>query len=302
MKNKRLLFLALIILFGLCMIVFLSRNGTEAPLEMSFAPIFQAVGNTTKNLSTITGRILPVDKMDEKQFGMYLRRYFLMHSGKVNTRQREYANKLFKTLSPFTEKPFEYEIFIYNSGTPNAFALPGGTIFFTSGLFEKMSSESEILAIMAHELGHIEQGHCFNSIKYLLLGKKLNAKILGKIIQTASTVLLRHSYSKTQEDEADEYAFKLLTKTEYDPYGLANAFEALQMTYRRYGIDNKKTDVIRDYFSSHPPLELRIEEFRGKADAWWKRNRSEKRYIGKKNLKNFIPFDEKEYISEWRTN
>ncbi len=299
MKKNRTFFLVFIILFGLGIVLFLSFNKTNTPLTMSFAPIFQTVGNTTKNLSTITGKILPVDELDEKTFGRYLRKYFLYYSGEKNTAEKEYVNKLFENLRPFVKKPFDYEVFIFNSNLPNAFALPGGTIFISSGLLKDMSSESEIVAIMAHELGHIEQGHCFNSIKYLLLGKKFNAEIIGRIIQTASTVLLKHSYSKTQEDEADEYAFKLLTSTKYDPEALSDSFKLLMRAYQK-SRHNIKSDIIRDYFSSHPPLELRIEEFKGKADAWWKRNIGDKRYIGKRNLRELLPVQEREYNTEWR--
>jgi len=61
------------------------------------------------------------------------------------------------------------------------FTLPSGVILVTKGLLETMQSESELVSILAHELGHIERGHCFDVVKYELLARKIKSEKLGEL-------------------------------------------------------------------------------------------------------------------------
>lgn len=81
-------------------------------------------------------------------------------------------------------------------------------------------------------------------------------------------LLVRHSFSKAEEHEADVYAFILLASSRYDPAAMGSAFASLQRfqdsasSFPGGGGRGEAADPLRDYFSSHPPLPLRREEFR----------------------------------------
>ncbi len=72
------------------------------------------------------------------------------------------------------------------------------------------------MSVMAHEMGHIELGHCFNAVKFELLARKTHEETLGKIADFAVPFLLHPSFSKTQENESDEYAYNLMIESQYD--------------------------------------------------------------------------------------
>jgi Zn-dependent protease with chaperone function len=157
----------------------------------------------------------------------------------------------------------------------------------TRALLASMHSEAEIASVLAHEMGHIEQGHCVDAVKFALLADKAGARPIGEIVDLALRLLTAHSFSKTQEDAADQYAYAMLEDSPYDPHGVGNAFASLlrfQGERRPGQADPRGADPLRDYFSSHPPLEIREATFRERAAAWWRRNPDEKRTLGADNL------------------
>lgn len=196
-------------------------------------------------------------------------------------------NDLIRSLAPHAKKPFSYRVFVLPYSFPNAYALPGGVILATKGLLTVMESEAEVVSVLAHEMGHIENEHCFSAVKYEILFRKLKSPTLGQLADFAINSLLRHSFSKTQENEADEYAYALILQTEYDPAAVSNAFRRLQAradsTSSRHE-KQQRADIIEDYFMTHPPLPLRIEKYQEQAGLWRRQHPDEKRYIGKSNL------------------
>jgi predicted Zn-dependent protease len=99
-----------------------------------------------------------------------------------------------------------------------------------------LQSEAQVVSVLAHELGHIERGHCFDKVRFELVARKVGSDTLGALADFAAQLLLRHSYSKTTEDEADEYAWELLVNSEYDPRGVGGAFESLRRFAAKAGI------------------------------------------------------------------
>jgi predicted Zn-dependent protease len=102
------------------------------------------------------------------------------------------------------------------------------------------------------------------------------------------------------EHEADAYAFELLTHSRYDPRGVAGGFRSL-LAYEaaQGGSPPRRASPIRDYFTSHPPLEVRAEEFGERAGAWWRRHPEERRYVGKRNLEALVALPRHELADEW---
>jgi Zn-dependent protease with chaperone function len=261
----------------------LRRVGT--PLESSLAPAFELLGSPVKSLDRFVGRVVPVDALDERDLGRALRaRYGSLET--PNDPDHLYLNDLMAHISTRSRKPFDYQVSVLSSPAPNAMALPGGGILVTSGLLATLQSESELVAVLAHELGHIELSHCLDAVKFELLARKLGTAPLGQIADLAVRILVAHSFSKAQEAEADEYAYALLLHSRYEPRGAGRAFASLLAWEERRdaGRGPSHADPFRDYFSSHPPLELRRDEFLARAGAWWRGHQEERRYVGEANL------------------
>lgn len=299
-QGRRIFFLCLVGFACLSMLAALSTLDLTQNRGVTFVPLLQILGKAPQSLSRSVTKILPIDSVDEGELGQNLRSYY-ERSASLNLEEQktvDYLNSLMRRLQRFKQKPFDYVVYLSSAESPNAMAFPGGNIIVTSGLLKILKSESELVAVLAHELGHIELSHCFDSVKYEILTKKLAHNNLGALADFSRNLLLEHAFSKTQEDEADSYGFGLLTNSEYDPMATAKAFQSLQSASgRQYG---GPPNLMRDYFMSHPPLEHRIAKFSTEAQIWWGGHAGERRYIGVKNLQEKMDLSLKDFgVSEW---
>jgi beta-barrel assembly-enhancing protease len=280
----RLVLLALLLVCGAALIAALYVSRVRSPLQSTLASSFQLLGTPVKLVDRVASRMVPVNALDERDLGdTYRRRYDAQ--AVAGGADQEYLDALVKAMSPFLRKPFPYRAYVIGSwGAPNAMALPGGVILVTRELLTSLQSESELVAVLAHELGHIEQGHCFDAVRFQLLSRKIGSDTLGALADAAARMMLRHAYSKTTEDEADKYAYELVVNSRYDPMGVGGSFGSLRQYPGRPSQTPQHADPIRDYFMSHPPLEIREAEFSERAAAWWKQHAEETRYVGRQNL------------------
>jgi predicted Zn-dependent protease len=140
----------------------------------------------------------------------------------------------------------------------NAFALPGGTIVVTDQLINLSKSPDEIIAILAHEIGHIEKRHAMKQIIQSSLTTLIAATITGDAeTLSAATVglpviLMQTKYSRDFEREADAFAFKLLKQAEISPQAFADILERINK--------GNKSNKIMSFISTHPITEERIEK------------------------------------------
>lgn len=300
-NSKKRFFIILLFGFGgLSIIAALTTIDLSQNNNVTFAPLFQLLGKAPQSLSRSVTKMLPIDSVDEGELGKNLRSYY-SSTGNLTADEEKtlaYLNSIVKSLQKFKKKPFDYEVRILSSESPNAMALPGGVIVVTSGLLKIVKSESELVAVLAHEMGHIEMSHCFDSVKYEILSKKIIHNSLGAIADFSRNLLISHTFSKTQEDEADNYGFQLLTSSQYDPSAMPKAFSHLKAASSIP--TSTLPNPLRDYFLSHPPLDQRIGKFATEAQVWWNSRGNEKRYIGIKNLEEKMDLSIKDFgDSEW---
>jgi predicted Zn-dependent protease len=295
MSKTHSVFLLLLLVTGAFIIFTLYKQKSKAPLGLSFSPVFQLIGKSTKSTDRALSRILPIGEMDEKQYGNAIENEYLLQADTID-KNYIYLNSLIREVSKFSKKNFNYHVFIVSSPVANAYALPGGIICVTEGLISTMKSEAQIVSILSHEMGHIERGHCFDAIKFELALKKMNSGSAGKLADLAINCFLHHTFSKTQENDADEYGYDLLVLTPYDPMGCTSAFKELQ-NQERYNY--QKSTIVSDYLDTHPPLSERIEKFGQNAHRWWEVHKGEKRYVGSKNLRDRIIMNQQVFEFEW---
>lgn len=140
----------------------------------------------------------------------------------------------------------------------NALALPSGTVVMTDELVRLAAHEDEAVAVLAHELGHIEGRHVLHSVLQnsatvvLIALATGDLASLGALSATLPTLLLQMKYSRAFELEADDYAAAVLPR-------LGVAPERLVAILRR--LENRTSGgghVVLDYLSTHPATEERI--------------------------------------------
>lgn len=134
------------------------------------------------------------------------------------------------------ERPFEYSFEVIEDDSVNAFALPGGPIFIYTGLLDRLSTEDQVVGILAHEIVHVRNQHwasAYADNQKRRLGLGLLLGILGAggtafdIAAVADTLLFTLPYSRRHETEADQVGFDMMVSGNYNPQGMADVFRRL---------------------------------------------------------------------------
>lgn len=141
----------------------------------------------------------------------------------------------------------------------NAFALPGGFIFITASLLNKIElNRDEIAYILAHEIMHVVLKHPINRIltdysARIISNLFIKGGTVGMIAKQLIDKLLRSSYSQENELEADNYAVRLMSSAGFDPHASKSVLKKLAAT-------SPEDIPIYNYFLSHPAVKERIEK------------------------------------------
>jgi len=151
-----------------------------------------------------------------------------------------------------------FEFNIIATKDMNAFALPGGFIFISAALMEQAEmNEDELAFVLAHEIIHVLFKH---PVKRIFAG--YSTEIISNVLIRGGTWgilakqvlgdLLRKSYSRANELEADEYAVKLMRKAGFNPEGGKTNLERVRQTA-------PESLPVYNYFVTHPPTEERVQ-------------------------------------------
>jgi predicted Zn-dependent protease len=168
-----------------------------------------------------------------------------------------------KIVNVCDRKDIEYHFAVIESDQINAFAAPGGYVYFYTGLLREMKSESEMAAVMAHEISHVVGRHSVKQIQkalgvalaYDLVfggGEKSSAAVDAAI--SIGMGLAFAGYSRDAEREADRFGIHYMVEAGYNPAGAVAMFETLA----RLGGSRGEAGVFEKLASSHPETQERI--------------------------------------------
>lgn len=147
----------------------------------------------------------------------------------------------------------------------NAFALPDGTVVATDELVELASDDREILAVLAHEIGHVHHRHSLRvALESSSIAMLVSAYLgdLGQISTLSASLPAAYAqahYSREHEVEADGFAFDYMAKAGIPHHHFADILEKLEA--KNLG-EKRSDDDGTSYLASHPPTAARIERFR----------------------------------------
>jgi len=182
-------------------------------------------------------------------------------------RQRDLRRAFDRLVPPSGAKARHEIMFRRGAGVgANALALPDGTIVVTDELVKLAGDDEEIIAVLAHELGHLERRH---SLRMLIQGSIVGfivAWYLGDVSSVAAgfpALLLQLRYSRDHEREADLYAAGLLRANGISPRRLGDMLMRLEDAHRKGKESGTppqgKPQPMPDYYSSHPSTQERVE-------------------------------------------
>ncbi|MGB8226605.1 MAG: M48 family metallopeptidase, partial [Sedimentisphaerales bacterium] len=156
-------------------------------------------------------------------------------------------------ISHTPDEGFSYKAIDHKS--VNAFALPGGYIYITTGLLKELNSEAQLASVLAHETAHVTARHIAQQItRDILIDTGLSvvgSQATSSAMRVANIVrqLESMSFTREQEKQADEVGLDYLVKAGYTPYGMIETMEILQRASGSRTIE---------FFSTHPNPENRI--------------------------------------------
>ena len=149
---------------------------------------------------------------------------------------------------------------------PNAFALPAGIVIVTDAMVELAQDEHELMAVIAHELGHVHHRHIMRSILQNSAVALLVATLLGDVTSVSGlaaaipTFLVEQRYSREFEHEADAFALAWMQAQGIDRAHMAAILERLAA---KTGADGGGLEV---YLSTHPSMRERVRAVKGAAN------------------------------------
>ncbi len=153
-------------------------------------------------------------------------------------------------------KDFDYQFYVVADDSPNAFTIPGGTIYVHTGLMKFVSDEHELAGVLAHEIGHAYERHPAKSMTRQIglaqLANRIGANsgiIKQMALKIAGTGALNY-YSRSDESEADRIGFELLRRAGYRQDGLTRFLQKLTQLQ-----NGRQTPV---FLSSHPATPERV--------------------------------------------
>jgi len=165
----------------------------------------------------------------------------------------------------------QYHFRILDTPVVNAFAVPGGYIYFTRGILAQFNNEAELMGVLGHEMGHITARHTVSNQskqqlgQLLLIGGMIASEqfrdFAGYALQGMQLLFLK--FSRDNEREADRLGVEYASKIQYDAQKMADFFNVLNkmnMTSDHGGIPT--------FLSTHPDPGDRYNAVTQQAGEW----------------------------------
>ena len=176
---------------------------------------------------------------------------------------QRYVNHVGRWLAAQTERPdLPWRFGVLDHGNVNAFAVPGGTIFITRGLLDRMRNEAELAGVLGHEIVHVLRKHHLKAIQKgaqtALAGDAMSLALKDRAgpardkLIALGTEMYSRGLDKSDELEADRLGVVIAARAGYDAYGLASVLQTLQAM-------SAQDSALALMFKTHPAPAERLE-------------------------------------------
>ena len=182
-----------------------------------------------------------------------------------------YLNDFCQRLGKVSHRPqLNYQFKIVDASVVNAFAVPGGYVYFSRGILATLNSEAELVGVMGHEIGHIAARHSakqYSRAQLTQVGLGLgsvfvDSPVLSGLAQLGAQMLFLR-FSRDNEREADDLGVEYASKVGYDSAQLASFFQTLERM--NPGSDRSG---LPGWFSTHPSPQDRVQMVRVRSKEW----------------------------------
>ena len=168
----------------------------------------------------------------------------------------------------------KYEFKIVDSPVINAFAVPGGYVYFTRGIMAHFNNEAEFAGVLGHEIGHIAARHSAQQYSKAMAAQlglavgSIASETFRQFADVAQTGvgLLFLKFGRDAERESDRLGVEYSTKIGYDAHEMAGFFNTLQRKQEQSGQES-----IPNFLSTHPNPQDRYRTVNKLATQWQKK-------------------------------
>ncbi|MCC6661780.1 MAG: M48 family metalloprotease [Phycisphaerales bacterium] len=203
---------------------------------------------------------------------------------------QQYVTRVGSSMTPFTEgdnPSLPWEFTLLNSDVVNAFALPGGKVFFTRGLAKELTSEAQMAGVLGHEIGHVTARHASQRISTQTLfnaglgvaavvvdasgndkARQVGGYGIPALAVGGNLVMLK--FGRDEESEADSLGMRYMSKAGYDPRAQLEVMEILKrVSGGGGGIE---------FLATHPLPDTRIERVQRELNQEYAYTRNNPKY------------------------
>lgn len=225
-----------------------------------------SLGGCTVNPTTGRSQFNALSRDEEIALGTEAKAQMIVQEGGevANPELRSYVVEIGAKLAAVTEgdnPSLPWEFTLLNSDVINAYALPGGKVFMSRGLAEKLTSEDQLAGVLGHEVAHVTARH-INDRMARMMGAQLGLGVAGLVLgdsgatltelggQLAQVAML--SYDRGQELESDALGMRYMDRVGYNPSAQGDVMRVL--------LEASGGGGGSDFFSTHPHPEARIAQ------------------------------------------
>jgi predicted Zn-dependent protease len=188
-----------------------------------------------------------------------------------NPRLQAYVNNIGQELARHSHrKDIRYTFTVLDDPSVNAFALPGGYIYVTTGLMAYLNSEGELAGVLGHEIGHVTARHgvkqqsagVASAVLLSVLSKKAGAGSSEQFGQLGKALL--SGYGRDHELQADKLGAEYLARVGYAPENMIEVVRVLkaQEEFDKYQArqEGRQPRAYHGVFASHPSNDRRLQQ------------------------------------------
>ncbi len=241
-------------------------------IVIALVSVVSYFSSSQKNLVTGEKQYVKMDKKQEIALGLQAAPEMAQNFGgpSANADGRATVDRIGKAIvagsdAGKSEYPYEFHL-LGDSKVINAFALPGGQIFMTDALFDKLSTEAEIAGVLAHEIGHVVGRHGAEHLAKQQLTQGLTGAAViassdperpgssrtNAMVAMAVGQLVSMKYGRSDELESDRLGVRFMAEAGYDPNAMIQVMNVLA--------ESAKGGKTPEFFSTHPNPENRVAE------------------------------------------
>ena len=194
------------------------------------------LGLSRINLKKVTRIEQGIETLEEKLGDVFLnifrQQYIELKDDGVNDYLDDVLNDLF---SRNNIDPYSVDIYLMQSKTVNAFAMPGRKIIVLTGLVEFTETPEELIGVIAHEIAHVESDHVMRKLSrevgIAVLFSAVSGNYNMELLREVAKLIATNTYSRALEKEADLLAIEYMANAGYNPQGLADLFNRFSEEY-----------------------------------------------------------------------